>query len=202
MWLAVEFQPYQGLYLKKYRLIISIWLCPSLPGIPEGDGKEDREHSGPKTFCKGADREQPWWLVLGQSSDAGAEHALGDSVQPVSVQTGPAGAGPVSGAAGRPGRRRVNFVGGSKSYRVSVCFTTGWGVSLKCSHPARMVGGGGAEFTFPWQPAWWWRGSEDADRTAQGEQWHRLLNTLVYIFTDVVFWFSLNSPLSSQTLSL
>lgn len=71
------------------------WLVPA--GFPERAGKEDGKRSGPQTLSQGADWEQPRWLVLGQSPDAGAEHSLGDGVQPLCVQTGPAGAGAVSG---------------------------------------------------------------------------------------------------------
>lgn len=76
------------------------WLVSA--GFPEGVREEDSKRSSPQTFSQGADREQPRWLVLGQSADAGAEHPLGEGVQPLSVQTGPAGAGFVSGTVEAP----------------------------------------------------------------------------------------------------
>lgn len=80
-------------------------------GFPEGVGEEDGQRSGSQALRQGADREQPRRLVLGQGSDAGAEHPLGDGVQPVGVQAGAPGAGAVSGTAARTwssqNRRRV-----------------------------------------------------------------------------------------------
>lgn len=83
---------------KKNSLMVDRVLCWLIPaGFPEGVREEDGKRSGPQTFGQGANWQQPRWLVLGQSADAGAEHSLGDGVQPLGVQTGPAGAGPVSG---------------------------------------------------------------------------------------------------------
>lgn len=71
-------------------------------GFPEGVGEEDSQRSGPQALCQGAGREQPRRLVLGQGADAGAEHPLGERVQPVGVQAGAPGAGAVSGTAALP----------------------------------------------------------------------------------------------------
>lgn len=71
--------------------------CLACAGVPEGVGEEDSERSGPQALSQGADREQPRRLVLGESADAGAEHPLGERVQPLGVQAGAPGAGAVSG---------------------------------------------------------------------------------------------------------
>lgn len=78
------------------------WHCLVSAGVPEGVGEEDGQRSGPQALSQGADREQPRRLVLGQSADAGAEHPLGDGVQPVGVQAGAPGAGAVSGTDSTP----------------------------------------------------------------------------------------------------
>ncbi len=75
------------------------WLYFSMctAGVPERVGQKDWQRAGCEALGPWAYWEQPRWLVLGQSSDARAEHALGDGLQPLCVQTDTTWAGSLSG---------------------------------------------------------------------------------------------------------
>lgn len=77
------------------QLNVDFSMCTA--GVPERVGQKDWQRAGFEALSSWAYWEQPRWLVLGQSSDARAEHALGDGLQPLCVQTDTTRAGTLSG---------------------------------------------------------------------------------------------------------